>query len=122
MDGGVTNHTPLATAVSLGASRIIVLPSGFACALDTAPRGMIAVALHALTLLIARQLVNDVERFQEQTEVVVIPPLCPLGVSSYDFSHSLELIERAAQSTTLWLESGGLRNRAISAELRRHHH
>jgi len=122
VDGGVTNHTPLATAVSLHAKRILVLPTGFACALETAPRGMIAVALHALTLLVARQLVSDVERFQKHAHIVVVPPLCPLAVPSYDFSKSAELIERAAESTTQWLGSGGLESRDVPAALQRHHH
>lgn len=122
VDGGVTNHTPLATAVNLDAKRIFVLPTGFACALETPPSGMIAVALHALTLLVARQLVSDVERFQQRAHIVVVPPLCPLGVPSYDFSQSAELIERAAQSTTQWLESGGLESQDVSVSLSRHHH
>ena len=32
MDGGVVNNTPLSHAISLGAERIWVLPTGFACA------------------------------------------------------------------------------------------
>ena len=80
------------------------------------------MALHALTLLVARQLVSDVERFQQRAHIVVVPPLCPLGVPSYDFSRSTELIERAAQSTTQWLDSGGLESRDVSVALNRHHH
>jgi NTE family protein len=33
IDGGVANNTPLATAIELGAERVIVLPTGYACSL-----------------------------------------------------------------------------------------
>jgi hypothetical protein len=45
-----------------------------------------------------------------------------MGVSSYDFTHSWELIERAAEATEAWLKLGGLRNRDGPAALQRHHH
>ncbi len=122
VDGGVTSNTPIATAIELGASRVIILPTGFACALDAPPRGMVAIALHALTLLIARQLVSDVERLRDRAQMVVVPPLCPLDVSSYDFSRGGELIDRAAESTARWLDSGGLRNPSIAGPLQPHHH
>ncbi len=122
VDGGVTSNTPIVTAVELGANRVIVLPTGIACALTTPPRGMIAVALQALTFLIARQLVSDVERLRDRTEIVVVPPLCPLDVSSYDFSRGGELIDRAAESTAQWLEGGGLRSPTFPGPLLPHHH
>jgi NTE family protein len=49
MDGGVANNTPISHAVELGAERIYVLPTGHACALEEAPRGALAVALHAIS-------------------------------------------------------------------------
>lgn len=122
VDGGVTSNTPIATAIELGASRVIVLPTGIACALDAPPRGMVAVALHALTLLIARQLVLDVGRLRDRAEIVVVPPLCPLAVSSYDFSRGRELIDRAAESTARWLDGGGLRSPGVIGPLQPHHH
>ena len=94
---------------------MIVLPTGFACSLEAPPRGAIASALHAITLLIAHQLVMELERYRDQAEIVTVPPLCPLSVSPYDFSHAGELIERAAAQTQRWLERGGLDARARSA-------
>jgi NTE family protein len=120
VDGAVASNTPIRTAVELGATRIVVLPSGYACALEAAPRGPIAAALHALTLLIAHQLVADLERCGARAEIVTVPPLCPLAVSPYDFSHAGELIERAAVQTRRWLERGGLDNARIPGALRPH--
>ena len=48
MDGGVANNTPISTAVALGATRVVVLPTGMSCALAEPPRSAIAVARHAL--------------------------------------------------------------------------
>ncbi|HXV12522.1 MAG TPA: patatin-like phospholipase family protein [Burkholderiales bacterium] len=120
IDGAVASNTPIRVAVELGASRIIVLPSGYACALDSPPRGPIATMLHAITLLIAHQLVADLEHCGEQAEIVTVPPLCPLAVSPYDFSHAGELIERSAAQTRRWLEQGGLEKRRIPGALRPH--
>lgn len=53
MDGAIAANTPLRMAVQLGARQIIVLPTGYACALAEPPRGAVARVLHAITLLIA---------------------------------------------------------------------
>ena len=44
MDGAVTNNTPISTALKLGATRVIVLPTGMSCALERPPRGVPRVA------------------------------------------------------------------------------
>jgi len=62
VDGAVASNTPIRVALELGASRLLVLPSGYACALESPPRGAVATALHAITLMIAHQLVMDLER------------------------------------------------------------
>ncbi|HEX6017536.1 MAG TPA: patatin-like phospholipase family protein [Burkholderiaceae bacterium] len=120
VDGAVASNTPVQVALDLGAARIVVLPSGFACALEAPPRGAIATALHAITLLIAHQLVADLERSRGKAEIVTVPPLCPLAVSAYDFSRAGELIERAATQTRAWLDKGGLARQHIPAALRPH--
>lgn len=106
VDGGVANHTPISAAVELGATRLVVLPTGYSCALAAPPGRAIAVALHALNILIARQLTDAIRRFRTTVEIVVVPPLCPLGVSPYDFTSVGTLIDRAHQSTVDWLRAG----------------
>jgi NTE family protein len=122
VDGGVANNTPLSAAVDLGARRLIVLPTGFSCHLASAPNGPLATALHALNLLIARQVLVDVQRLRGSVEIHVVPPLCPLARAAYDFSGTDELISRGAQSTREWLKSGGLERSAIPLELGPHSH
>lgn len=120
IDGAVANNTPVVTALELGASRLIVLPTGFACALKAPPTTALGNALHALNLLIARQLVRDLEQVSGRAEVITVPPLCPIDVSPYDFSRASELISLAAESTRRWLEDGGLTRQRILGALRPH--
>jgi len=49
----------------------------------------------------------------ENIQVHLVPTLCPLAVSPFDFSKSKELMERAAQSTQKWIEDGGLTRRSL---------
>ncbi len=110
VDGGIANNAAISHAVTLGADRVYVLPSGYACALDRPPATVLASALQALTLLIQQRLVLEVARYAEQVDLRVLPPLCPLTISSTDFRHAGELIQRAATSTGRWLATdGGIR-------------
>jgi NTE family protein len=122
IDGAVACNTPISVAIELGAKRVIVLPTGFACSLTAPPRGALASALHAITLLIAHQLVMELEHYRDQAEIVTVPPLCPLEVSPYDFSRAGELIERAAEQTQRWLDRGGLTRERVPQALRAHAH
>jgi NTE family protein len=121
-DGAISANTPVKVAVEKGARRLIILPTGYACAAGKPPVGAVANALHALTLLIARQLVNDLEDLPSDIDYFVVPPLCPLVGSPYDFSRTSEHIERSIQSTDHWLAHHGLEKKHIPGELRAHRH
>ncbi len=122
MDGAIAANTPLRMAAELGATRIVVLPTGYACALTGSPKGVIARMLHAVTLLIAWQLMHEIEAMSDGVTVHLAPALCPLAVSPYDFTASRQLIERARQSTKQWIDRGGLEHPAHALELAAHHH
>jgi NTE family protein len=122
IDGGVANNTPISSAVKLGASRIIVLATGISCALERPPQGVVALALHAVNLLVMRQLVSDIEHFSNRAEIIVLPPLCPVSVSSYDFSQTADLVRRAEAKTRLWLQKKGLQGAGAPEELLPHEH
>lgn len=121
-DGAISANTPIKVAVEKGARRLIILPTGYACASDTPPVGAVANALHALTLLIARQVVDDLENLPPDIDYFVVPPLCPLTGSPYDFSLASEHIERSIKSTDEWLANHGLEKQHIPGELRTHGH
>jgi NTE family protein len=121
-DGAVSSNTPIKIAVRQGAKRLIILPTGHACANQAPPVGAVANALHALTLLIARQLVSELQSLDPAIEYYVVPPLCPLVGSPYDFSRTSDHIERAKATTDAWLAQSGLEQGGIPGELRPHSH
>ena len=121
-DGAISSNTPIQVAVRKGAKRLIILPTGHACATQAPPIGAVANALHALTLLIARQLVSELESLDPDIEYFVVPPLCPLVGSPYDFSRTADHIARAIQTTDAWLAQHGLQQGKIPHEMRPHAH
>jgi len=121
-DGGLSNNAPISTAVSLGAKKVIVLSTGFSCALAEPPRAAVAAALHALNLLINRRLVGDMEGMAGKVEMAVVPPLCPVEVTPFDFSMTADLIQRAEASTRLWLRKDRLSRRDIPEAFSAHGH
>ena len=121
-DGAISSNTPIRVAVKQGATRLIILPTGHACANQTPPVGAVANALHAPTLLIARQLVSELENLDPAIEHFVVPPLCPLVGSPYDFSRTSDHIERATRTTDAWLAQNGLAQGVIPHEMRPHAH
>ena len=106
IDGGVADNSAISHAFGLGADVIYVLPTGYACALERAPRSILGNALQALTLLIEQRLILEVAHYAERADIRVLPPLCPLTVSSADFRHGALLIDRAQIATGRWLDAG----------------
>jgi NTE family protein len=121
-DGAISSNTPIQVAVKRGARRLIILPTGVACATEKPPVGAVANALHALTLLIARQLVSELEGLGPEIEYFVVPPLCPLVGSPYDFSRTADHIARAIETTDAWLAEHSLQQGRIPDEMRPHSH
>lgn len=108
VDGGVAHDTGVAVAVDLGATIVHVLPAGTPCALPAPPASAIASALHALTLLIEQRLARDVVRMSGVATIKVLPPLCPLSTSAFDFSQAADLIARSRKASEEWINGGGI--------------
>jgi NTE family protein len=121
MDGGVADNTPISHAVNLGATTVYVLPAGYACKLSHTPRTAIGMALQALVLMFGWRLAQDIERYERECKVHVVPPLCPLDVSPADFSRAAELIERSYEATVRWLTLGRALHPSNQADLVRPH-
>lgn len=94
IDGGVANNTPISHALELGCDQIYVLPTGTACALTEAPHGTVAMAVHAMSLLVHQRLSAELAQMADDTRVTVLPPPCPITIQPTDFSHADELIDR----------------------------
>jgi NTE family protein len=105
IDGGVANNAPIVDAIELGAERIYVLPTGNACDLPEPPRGAVAMLLHAMSLLVMRRLLVEVEMLRDRAELIVLPPPCPLTIAPIDFSHADELIRRGYEDARDYLEA-----------------
>jgi NTE family protein len=106
VDGAVINNTAITTAVDAGATDVWVLSTGYFCDLVEPPSTAIAAALHAVSLMVQRRFVLEMEANTYAERIHLVPPPCPVTVSPIDFSHSSALIERALEGTRSWLDAG----------------
>lgn len=120
MDGGVANNTPISDAIELGAERVYVLPTGHACALAEPPRSALALALHAISLLTQRRLIDDIDRHEGDARLIVLPPPCPLAVQPIDFGQADALIARSLHDARDFLDAGGEERPPIRMRMHRH--
>ncbi|QIX27514.1 patatin-like phospholipase family protein [Nocardioides sp. JQ2195] len=105
-DGAVANDSGISQAIALGAHHVYLIPGGTSCALARPETHPVGAALHALTLLLHQRALLETQLFSTATDLHVLPPLCPLHVSSADFSRAEYLIERSAAATGRWLDEG----------------
>lgn len=122
IDGGVADNAAISQAIDLGADLIYVLPTGYTCDLREVPRTALASAVHALTLLMEQRLIVDVEHYEDRIDIRVMPPLCPLSVSSIDFRHTARLIADSYEATAGWLKTEDKRSRKPERVLSLHSH
>ena len=104
IDGAVANHTPVATAIELGATRIFVLPVGYPW-LSQEPTNALRMALHALALFVEQKLNAEVAAYQKLADIHVLPTLEAPAVSPADFTHTEELITGGYRSARQYLGS-----------------
>jgi NTE family protein len=104
IDGGVIDNTPVSQAIALGASAVYVLPTGGPCELTTAPRGALAMLVHATGLMVAHRFAAEVASLAGRADIVVLPPPCPIDVQPMDFGHARSLMERAEADAGAFLD------------------
>jgi NTE family protein len=101
----VADNTPLSHAVELGAATIYVLPTGIACALSEAPHGALAMMVQAITVLIRRRMLDEIESYTGDARLLVLPPPCPQPVQPLDFTRADELITRTREAAGAYLDA-----------------
>lgn len=104
VDGGVANHTPVTTAIELGASEVYVLPVGYPW-LRQEPTNAFGMALYALARFIEQKLDAEVAMNGHRAEIHVLPTLDVPAVSPADFSQTKELISRGQRWARRYLGS-----------------
>jgi NTE family protein len=104
VDGGVANHTPITTAIELGATDIYVLPVGYPW-LHQEPTNALGMALYALARFVEQKLDAEVAANQHLARLHVLPTHDLPSVSPADFSRTRELIARGEKSTRNYLAS-----------------
>jgi NTE family protein len=107
MDGGIVNNAPITHAVELGADRVFVLSAIGRSRLEEAPRGAVAAGITAITRAITRRLEEDIARYADVVDVILLPAPTLPGLLPTDFGHAEELIEQGLHRAR--------------GELRRHH-
>jgi len=122
VDGGVLNNTPISTAIRFGATKVIVLPTGYTCDRREEPSNVIEMVLTSYSYMQHQKLATDVEMYKNQAKIKIIPPPCPVKVRSNDFSKSAELITRAYEGTQEWLKLGNLESNEVPQLMKFHEH
>ena len=93
VDGGVINNTPISHAVELGAERIYVLATQvLPHALRSAPQRALDATMYALGLLVGSRLQADIQRYENEVELIVLPTPNATPNDPTDFEHSQQLI------------------------------
>ncbi len=108
IDGSLSGDTPLSVAAEYGAEEVFILPAGYHKTLDKAPSGLIDIFAHSLNILIDHQFLRDIEIYQKDILIHIIPPVYPIGHSFYDLSRTAEYLSLAYDSTKRWLQTGGM--------------
>ena len=105
VDGGVSNNAPIRHALELGAERVYLLPTAGPCELAEAPRGALAMMVHATSLLVRQGLAHELATLPGRERVVVLPPPCPITVQPSDFSRADWLIDEGYAEAIRFLAS-----------------
>lgn len=105
VDGGVSNNTPISQAVELGATTIYVLPTGTACPLSETPRSALAVLMHSFSLLVMQRLWSEIEHYEDDADLVVLPVPCEADALPIDFRKTMQLHDDAYAEATAFLQA-----------------
>ncbi|MFP4599219.1 MAG: patatin-like phospholipase family protein [Persicimonas sp.] len=104
VDGGVVSNVPVLPARKLGAESMIVLDPGYPCALTEVPKDLLGFSLHLIITMMRHQSYGVLHFLAQDSQIVYVPPPCPLDVAPHDFSRTEELLATAHRSSLDFLE------------------
>ena len=78
--------------------------------------------LHAMSLLVMRRLLVEVEMLRDRAELIVLRPPCPLTIAPIDFSHADELIRRGYEDGRDYLDAVESGNAPVPLTMAMHAH
>jgi len=112
VDGGVANHSPIAAAIELGATRVVVLPIGYPWVRNQRTNAL-GMALHALARFVEQRLEGEARTYCHAAEILMLPTVDSLSVSPADFSRTQDLIKLAYRSSRRYLATAASRPPAL---------
>jgi NTE family protein len=121
LDGGLSSNAPIGPAVERGANRVVVLPTGYSCALPGLPRSPLSMLLHAKNLALLADLRTDFALYSDKAHIAVVPPPCPQRSFPSSFKHVEENLEGGYAVARAWIEGGGLDRSEVPPQLDRSH-
>lgn len=86
------------------------------------PRSALGAIAQTVSLLVHQRLMHQIPAYADRTDLIVIPPPCPITVGPVDFSHGGELIDAAYAETTRALGLDGGRRDDPAAKIAMHTH
>jgi NTE family protein len=102
VDGGLVANVPIGQAVAQGAKTIVVLDCGFTVLAPDSEDTFSGRLLRMAAIMAAQQVRRDLDK-TEGRRVLYLPGPWPAAVMPDDFSHSVELADRAEVLAREWL-------------------
>jgi len=106
MDGGISSNTPLSAAVEYGATEIYFFPAGYPRVLIKTPDTRLRMLMHSLNILIGQQFLRDIEIYQNEIPIYIIPPVILNQKLPNNLSRTAELLKLSYKNTKQWIDSG----------------
>lgn len=103
VDGGVAANVPIRPAIAAGARSVVVLDATPGQMRGFIPRTPIEAAVQASQIMLRNQVANATEELATRHPIVRLPQPTPPALNSFDFSHTLELIDAGFVATKAFL-------------------
>lgn len=103
MDGGVASNVPIPEALELGARSLVVIDPGFPCHRTEPPGNLAEQLLFSAAVLLRQHALCSVPGTARRLPIVYLPAPCPQPTSPFDFSRSVELMDRSYESSSAFL-------------------